>query len=32
MTMQKYDSTGNMDAIDFSDTPEEFSIRLIEKH
>lgn len=28
----KYDSAGNMDAIDFSDAPEEFSIRLIEKH
>ena len=28
----KYDSTGNMYTIDFSDAPEEFSIRLIEKH
>lgn len=28
----KYDSAGNMNAIDFSDAPEDFSIRLIEKH
>ena len=27
-----YTHLGNMDAIDFSDAPEEFSIRLIEKH
>jgi len=27
----KYDSAGNMDAIDFSDAPEDFSIHLLEK-